>query len=124
MDDASRLACHSTFCFDETAISIEFVLKEALLKRRLPKKLMVDNGPAYRSASLQNVCARLKIRLIYSKAYEPESKGKIEGWHGTVRSQFLTGLDLQAIHNLDEPNAGWWAWLEKKLSNTSLRSLE
>lgn len=118
MDDASRLACHSTFCFDETAISIEFVLKEALLKRGLPKKLMVDNGPAYRSASLQNVCARLKIRLIYSKPYEPESKGKIERWHGTVRSQFLTELDLQAIHNLDELNARWWVWLERKYHQT------
>lgn len=73
MDDASRLICHSAFCFDETAISIEFILKEALLKRGLPKKLLIDNGPAYRSQSLQNVCARLKIRLIYSKPYEPES---------------------------------------------------
>ena len=118
MDDASRLACHSTFCFDETAISIEFVLKEALLKRGLPKKLMVDNGPAYRSASLQNVCARLKIRLIYSKPYQPESKGKIERWHRSVRSQFLTELDLQAIHSLDELNARWWVWLEKKYHQT------
>jgi putative transposase len=32
MDCASRLICHSAFCLDETAISIEFVLKEALLK--------------------------------------------------------------------------------------------
>jgi transposase InsO family protein len=118
MDDASRLACHSTFCFDETAISIEFVLKEALLKRGLPKKLMVDSGPAYRSESLQNVCARLKIRLIYSKPYEPQSKGKLERWHGTVRSQFLTELDVQAIHSLDELNARWWVWLEKKYHQT------
>lgn len=118
MDDASRLACHSAFCFDETAVSIEFVLKEALLKRGLPKKLMVDNGPAYRSESLQNVCARLKIRLIYSKPYEPESKGKLERWHGTIRSQFLTELDLQAIHRLDELNARWWVWLEKKYHQT------
>lgn len=42
MDDASRLICHSAFCLDETAISIEFVLKEALLKRGLPKKLLID----------------------------------------------------------------------------------
>ncbi len=123
MDDASRLACHSAFCFDETAISIEFILKKALLKRGLPKKLMVDNGPAYRSESLQHVCARLKIRLIYSKPYEPESKGKLERWHKTVRDQFLTELDCQAIHSLDELNARWWVWLEKKYHQTPHTSL-
>jgi putative transposase len=123
MDDASRLVCHSAFCLDETAISIEFVLKEALLKRGLPKKLVIDNGPAYRSESLQNVCARLKIRLIYSRPYEPESKGKIERWHLTVRSQLLTELDLQAIHGLDELNARLWVWLEQKYHRTPHSSL-
>jgi putative transposase len=123
MDDASRLICHSAFCLDETAISIEFVLKEALLKRGLPKKLLIDNGPAYRSESLQNVCARLKIRLIYSKPYEPESKGKLERWHLTVRSQLLTELDLQAIHSLDELNARLWVWLEQKYHRTPHTSL-
>jgi transposase InsO family protein len=114
MDDASRLICHSEFCFDETAISIEFVLKEALLKRGLPKKLLIDNGPAYRAESLQNVCARLKIRLIYSRPYEPESKGKLERWHRTIREQFITEIDWQSIHNLDELNARLWVWLEQK----------
>jgi putative transposase len=123
MDDASRLICHSAFCLDETAISIEFVLKEALLKRGLPKKLLIDNGPAYRSESLQTVCARLKIRLIYSKPYEPESKGKIERWHLTVRNQLLTELDLQAIHSLDELNARLWVWIEQKYHRTPHASL-
>jgi putative transposase len=123
MDDASRLICHSAFCLDETAISIEFVLKEALLKRGLPKKFLVDNGPAYRCESLQQVCARLKIRLIYSKPYEPESKGKLERWHLTVRRQLLTELDLQAIHSLGELNARLWVWLEQKYHRTPHASL-
>jgi putative transposase len=118
MDDASRLICHSAFCLNETAVSIEFVLKEALLKRGLPKKLLIDNGPAYRSESLQNVCARLKIRVVYSKPYEPQSKGKLERWHLTVRSQLLTELDWQAIHSLDELNARLWVWLEHKYHRT------
>jgi len=118
MDDASRLICHSAFCLDETAISIEFVLKEALLKRGIPKKLLIDNGPAYRAISLQNVCARLKIRLIYSRPYEPQSKGKLERWHRTTREQFLSELELQAIHGLDELNARLWVWLEHKYHQT------
>lgn len=118
MDDASRLICHSAFCLDETAISIEFVLKEALLKRGIPKKLLIDNGPAYRSHSLQNVCARLKIRLIYSRPYEPQSKGKLERWHRTTRDQFLSELDFQSINGTDELNARLWVWLERKYHQT------
>ena len=113
MDDASRLICHSAFCLDESAISIEHVLKQALLKRGLPKRLVVDNGAAYRSASLQTICARLSINLIYCRPYEPEGKGKLERWHRTFRMQFLTELDFNDLANLEDLNARLWAWLEQ-----------
>jgi hypothetical protein len=65
----------------------------------------------------------LKIRLVYSRPYEPESKGKIERWHRSVRDQFMTELDLQAIHSLDELNARLWVWIEKKYHQTPHSSL-
>jgi len=67
LDDASRLIVHSAFCFAETALSIEGVLKQALLRRGIPKKLIIDNGPAYRAKTLQMICAKLDIRLVYCK---------------------------------------------------------
>jgi hypothetical protein len=48
LDDASRLVAHSAFCPGETALDIEGVLKQALLKRGVPIKLVVDNGAASR----------------------------------------------------------------------------
>lgn len=113
MDDASRLIVHSAFCHAETALDIEGVLKQAVLKRGLPKKLIVDNGAAYRAISLQGICARLGIRLIYSRPYEPQSKAKLERYHRTFREQFLTELNLKSIHNLDDLNARLWAWIEE-----------
>lgn len=113
MDDASRLICHSVFCLDETALSIEFVLKEALLKRGMPKLFVIDNGPAYRANTLQSICARLNIRLLYCRPYEPEGKGKLERFHRTFREQFLTEVDIPSINNLDELNAKLWVWVEK-----------
>src|SRR3990167_304683 len=93
MDDASRLILHSAFCFGETALDIEGVLKQAVLKRGLPHKLVIDNGPAYRAESLQSICALLEIRLIYCRPYEPEGKGKLERFHRTFREQFLTEIE-------------------------------
>ncbi len=72
MDDASRLITHSAFYLAEGAVQIEGALKQAILKRGLPKKLIIDNGAAYRANSLQGICARLGIRLVYCRPYHPE----------------------------------------------------
>ena len=112
MDDASRLLAHSAFCTGEKALDIEGVLKQAVLKRGLPKKLVVDNGSAYRSKSLQGICARLGIHLIYCRPYAPEGKAKLERWHRTFRDQFLTELNLIRIHDLADLNARLWAWID------------
>ena len=113
MDDASRLIAHSAFTLCETALAIEGVLKQALLKRGVPLKLVVDNGAAYRAQTLQGICARLGIQLIHCRPYAPEGKGKLERWHRTVRDQFLSELELARLTGLDDLNARLWAWLEQ-----------
>lgn len=55
LDDASRLVAHAEFSFDEKAISIEHVLKEAVMRRGIPCRLIVDNGSAYRSESFLGI---------------------------------------------------------------------
>ncbi|MGH8301994.1 MAG: DDE-type integrase/transposase/recombinase, partial [Steroidobacteraceae bacterium] len=110
MDDASRLIAHSAFCLSETAVQIEAVLKQAVLKRGLCNRLVVDNGAAYRSGSLQGICARLGTQLIYCRPYHPEGKGKLERWHRTLRDQCLSELDGTPIE-LGELNARLWAWI-------------
>jgi transposase InsO family protein len=112
MDDASRLITHSAFCPAETALEVEGVLKQALLKRGLPIRLVIDNGSAYRAATLQAICARLEIRLIYCRPYTPEGKGKLERWHRTLRGGFLTELDMDKVRDLHDLNARLWAWLD------------
>ena len=113
MDDASRLIAHSAFCFGETALDVEGVLKQAVLKRGLPYKIIIDNGAAYRSGSLQTICARLEIRLVYCRPYEAQGKGKLERYHRTFRAQFLGELNMNKITGLGDLNARLWAWIEQ-----------
>jgi len=113
MDDKSRLILHSAFCPGETALDIEYVLKQSLLRRGLPKRLVIDNGAAYRSHSLQGICARLSIQLIYCKPYAPEGKGKLERWHRTLRAQFLSELSDKKIYCITEINQLLWAWIDE-----------
>jgi putative transposase len=124
LDDASRLIAHSAFCLGETALDIEGVLKQAILKRGLPRKIIIDNGSAYRSGSLQTICAYLDIRLIYCRPYEPQGKGKLERFHRTFREQFLGEIVVDKITSLDEFNARLWSWLEQVYHRRTHAGLE
>jgi putative transposase len=118
-DDASRLVAHSAFCLGETALDIEGVLKQALLRRGVPSRIVVDNGAAYRANTLQGICARLGIHLIFCRPYAPEGKGKLERWHRTLRDLFLSEIDERRITDLDDLNARLWAWLEQIYHQTA-----
>ena len=85
---------------------------------------MVDNGAAYRSATLQGICARLGIHLIYCRPYAPEAKGKLERWHRTLRDQFLSEIDPRQILHLADLNARLWAWLEQIYHRTAHAGLD
>ena len=111
IDDASRLLAHSAFCFSETALDIEKVFKQAVLKRGLPKKLIVDNGSAYRAGSLQDICALLGVRLIYCRPYEAQGKAKLERFHRTFREQFLAEIQIESIADIGDLNDRLWSWL-------------
>jgi transposase InsO family protein len=112
MDDASRLLTYTAFCLNETATAIEGVLKQGILARGLPKKLVVDNGAAYRSHTLQWICAKLSIQLIYCTPYQPQGKAKLERAHKSIRQNFLNELDQETLSSLSQLNSRWWAWVE------------
>ena len=123
MDDASRLITHSAFCLGETALDIEAVLKQAILKRGLVKKLVIDNGSAYRASSFQGICARLEIRVVFCRPFDPESKGKLERYHRYFRQNFLSELNQAVIANLRDLNTRLWAWVDGVYHQRAHRSL-
>lgn len=88
------------------------MLKVAILRRGLPQSLFVDNGKVYVSVQLQAACASLGIRQIHSTPYTPNTRGKIERFFGTVRSQFLSEAEAAKIATLEELNASFQAWVE------------
>ena len=108
LDDHSRLIAHGEFYLSESILSYVDALEKALLKRGLPRKLYVDNGPAFRSLHLEHIAASLGIALIHSRPYKPQGRGKIERFFKTVREAFLTGFQGKT---LDDLNMAFDAWL-------------
>jgi hypothetical protein len=107
IDDHSRLIPHGEFYPSESLACFSNALEQALLKRGLPRKLYVDNGPAYRSRQLEYTCASLGIALIHARPYMPQGKGKIERFHRTVRSELLSGFNGQTLREINEAFDLW-----------------
>lgn len=107
IDDHSRLVPHGEFYFSEGLATYLSAFRQALLCRGLPRKLYTDNGPAFRSRHLEQVCASLGIALIHSRPYTPQGRGKIERFFKTVRIQFLEGFQGKNLIDLNEAFAFW-----------------
>lgn len=107
IDDMSRLVCHAQFYLSENLNSYLDALRQALLTRGLPRKLYVDNGPAFRSFHLHQITASLGIALIHAKPYQPQGKGKVERFFRTVRADFLPAVRAKTLNDLNLALDGW-----------------
>lgn len=128
LDDHSRMVVAARWAFAEDTVRLAAALRPAMQARGIPEGIYVDNGSAFSDASLMRICARLGIRLIHSRPYRPQGRGKIERFFNTVTSQFLAeittdtdnaaGADSDAgtagspVASLAELNALFTSWVE------------
>lgn len=97
----------------ENTVGLEAALRRGLESRGIPRKCFVDNGSAFISAPFNRTLAVLGIAITHSKPGQPASRGKIERFFRTVRSQFLVELDARGgAASLVELNELFGAWLE------------
>ena len=123
IDDASRLIVHGQFFFNDNAVNMQIVFKKAVAKYGVPKKLFVDNGGTYKNDQLHLICASLGTVLIHTKAYSPESKGKIERSFRTIKDNWLNGVDWNTFISLEQLNTEFNKYLNDKYINSDHSSI-
>ena len=116
VDDHSRLLVHGRWVFEENARWAQSVLRAAIARRGLPESLHVDNGAPYAAASLERSCAVLGNRLVHSKPYSPQGRGKQERLNRVIRERFLLEAEAAGISDVDELNDRFLAWSESVLN--------
>ncbi len=114
VDDHSRLIPFAAYYPQANTEALHHALKEAVLRRGLPRKLYTDQGKPFISAHTHLVCAQLGIRLLHCKPYHSWSKGKVERLIQTLQQGFESTLRLEgnAAHNLEELNTKLSAWVQ------------
>jgi putative transposase len=113
VDDHSRLLVHGRFFAHENARACQEALRAAIVRRGLPEVLYADNGAPFKNAWLTRTAAVLGIRLVHSKPYSPEGRGKQERLNRFIREAFLQEAMHQGIDSLDQLDDLFDAWAEQ-----------
>jgi len=117
IDDKSRLVTHAEFFLNDNAINLQIVLKKAIKKYGIPKKLFVDNGKPYKNTQLNLICASLGIALIHARPYSGASKGKIERLFRTLKDGYINCVDWNVYSSLEHLNSKFNNHLNKEYQN-------
>jgi hypothetical protein len=120
VDDASRLCIHAGFYRDEQVGSLLDALTKAITNFGRPRRLLGDNGPAFRSTALALSCAQLPIELSFCRPFSPSSKGKIERFIRTIKDDLYQELLLRKdkFDNLEDLNYQLQTWVESYNNRT------
>lgn len=113
VDDHSRLLVDGVFYAHENARTCQELLRRAIVRRGVPEVLYADNGAPFRNAWLSRTCAVLGIRLVHSKPYAPQGRGKQERLNRFIREAFLAEACHVGIESLDVLNDRFCAWAEQ-----------
>jgi putative transposase len=113
VDDHSRLLVHGRFMSAENTRSGQHVLRAAIVRRGLPEILYTDQGAPFANHMLARTCAVLGIRLVHSRPYSPEGRGKQERLNRFIRERFIAEAEHVGIESIDELNDLFAAWADQ-----------
>ena len=120
IDDYSRLITGYGFYLHDNAINMQLTLKSAIKTYGVPKLLYMDNGGPYVNQQLRIICARLGIICKNTRAYDPESKGKIERCFRTIKMQWMNGTDWNGFKSLEDVSLSFGEYV--RIYNNSVHS--
>ncbi len=109
IDDYSRYLLGGRFFLHQSELDVIESFREMITLYGKPKKIYSDNGGAYISGLLGEVCANLGIKHSRHLPRSCESKGKIERVNGTLDS-FVNECFNTRDFTLDKMNAYFKAW--------------
>jgi transposase InsO family protein len=97
LDDHSRFSICLAACADERTQTVREQLTARFRRYGLPERINVDNGSpwgegaGYRFTPLTVWLARLGIVVSHSRPYHPQTNGKDERFHRTLKADVIQG---------------------------------
>jgi len=98
LDDHSRYSIHLGACSNQTCRTVQDWLIQSFRRYGLPHAMLMDNGTPWAVShtpggytKLTAWLIRLDIRVIFGRPYHPQTQGKEERFHRTLKTELLHG---------------------------------
>jgi transposase InsO family protein len=115
LDDHSRYALEIGACADEQEATVHQRLTAVFRQHGLPWRILADNGPPWgtggrgRHTRLGVWLLDLGVSLCHGRPYHPQTQGKEERFHRTLKAEVL---DARPLADLARAQAAFDAWRE------------
>lgn len=105
LDDHSRFSLVLKACADEREQTVRAALTEAFRRYGLPAAMLMDNGSPWGAAGTQPFTGfalwliRLGIRVAHGRPYHPQTQGKDERFHRTLKFEVLRHFNFTSLEH-------------------------
>jgi transposase InsO family protein len=117
LDDCSRFCVIATVVRRATARAVCRAFIAAMLAYGIPDEVLTDNGkqftgrfgkPRPAEVLFGRICRKNGIKQLLTKPYSPTTIGKVERWHQTLQTDFLTEAGPFASIEAAQAAVGGW----------------
>jgi len=110
IDDHARIAFTAMHPDEKKEQAVEFLRNAVAYYARLGvtvKRLLTDNGAAFRSTLFRAACDELKIKHQFTRAYRPQTNGKAERFIQSALREWAYGWTFQNSAQRTKALASW-----------------
>ena len=114
LDDHSRFALELGACGNERESTVRPRLERLFRRYGLPRRILADNGPPWGAPDrawtrIAVWLLDLDVGLAHGKPWHPQTQGKEERFHRTLKTELLAG---RSFTSLKETQAAFDVWRE------------
>jgi transposase InsO family protein len=104
LDDHSRFAVLLKACVDQRGITVQNALTSVFRRYGLPAAMLMDNGSPWGDRDLPFTALtlwliRLGIRVSHGRPYHPQTQGKDERFHRTLKFEVLRHFNFTTLEH-------------------------
>ena len=113
LDDHSRFALGLFACADERGETVRSHLTALFRRYGLPERILCDNGSPWGAGegsphtTLTVWLLRLGIGVSHGRPYHPQTQGKDERFHRTLKAEVLQGQTFRDLETSQQRFDGW-----------------